>query len=824
MRLVVSEKPSMGRAIAAAVGLKGSGRHAIVGRDLIVTWCVGHLVQAVDPEGYDPALKAWRLQGLPLLPEAFRYAPNPSTLDQWQAVRELLQRDDLVDVVNATDAGREGQLIFHLAYDLAGCKRPVQRLWTSSLTDDAIRTAWAAMKPDSAYRGLTDAARCRQEADWLVGINCTRAQTLVAQSQGGQGVYSVGRVQTPTLAILVQRQQEIDGFVAKDFWTVIATLQPDVAPPGPGATTYKGRWFRPAPGKQGAAVTPAPGDAKAEPAENEREIERFDNEADARALADRLRGQPGVVHSVQGRNERRKPELLYDLTALQKEANRRFKWSAEHTLQVAQQLYEAKLLSYPRTGARHLTQDDAKKAPQWLMSLDRGPFAGFVAEVRAMGKGAPPPLGKRFVDDTQVEDHSALVVTEKAPPIDAGGALALPPDQARLYDLVARRLLAAWFPDRVEAKTTVVTGVLPLGAKPPESELFRTTGAVLKDAGWTRVDPPPQRERKDDDDDPGLPPLKKGEKVTAVAVQPKAGKTSPPRPMNEADLLGAMQGAGRELDDDELRGAMKDAGLGTPATRANIIETLVKRSYVERQKNNLRPTDKGMAVIDSIEVEALKSPLMTGQWEAAMERIRRGTAQRADFMREIRHFVAEQVARITSGRVRVTGNVASGPGAVLGACPRCGSNLLHKTWQGRDLARCSAIADPKCRVSYEIDATGTATRRCPACTGALSERGGCVVCGRGAEIEPGRPPPPPVVKCEQCRKVTRLVWSQRTAQWCLRCDPCGAWLQATDPKDLPPLPAVAPCPACARDLAPMWSPRKQRWYLSCEPCGKSAWA
>lgn len=790
----------MGRAIAAALGLTGSGRHFIQGKDasgqpLCVTWCIGHLVQSAEPDAYDPALKQWRLSQLPFLPETFRYQAAASTNDQWQAVRELLQRDDVTEVVNATDAGREGQLIFHLVYDLAGAKQPVQRLWTSSLTDDAIRTAWRGMKSDATYNGLTDAARCRQEADWLVGINCTRAQTLVARSNGGQGVYSIGRVQTPTLAILVHREKDIRDFVPKDFWTLQATFRPVER-----TETYVGRWFRTEDGK---------------------DIERFDKEPDARAMAERLAGKPAVVVSVEGRTDKRKPELLYDLTALQKEANRRFKWSAEHTLEVAQELYEAKLLSYPRTNSRHLTQDDAKKAPQWLAALDCGPYAGFVAEVRAMGGGKPPALGKRFVDDKEVEDHSAIVVTEKAPPVGADGRLNLGADQARLYDLVARRLLAAWFPDRLEAKTTIVTRV--------EDQNFKTTGAVIKDPGWTRVDPLLGKDKSDGgDDQTTLPVLKKGEKADVLEMAPKAGKTSPPKPMTEADLLTAMQGAGKELDDEALRGAMKDSGLGTPATRANMIETLVKRAYVERKterKNTvLRPTEKGIALIDSIQVEDLTSPLLTGRWEAAMEEIRRGKHQRSAFMADIREFVTGLVQRIAGSDVRVSDAVATGPGAVLGKCQRCGSNLLHAEWQGEHYAKCSAVRDAKCRVSYAIDANGKWTVRCPACTGPMSGRGQCVWCGRSQEPLPeGRPPWPPVSKCDQCRRVVRVVWSAKTSQWCLRCDPCDAWIQVPDAASVPPAPAPGPCPKCAMPMAAMWSARKSRWFVACEPCAVAAW-
>ena len=344
LRLIVSEKPSMGRAIAAALGIQGSGRSSLQGQGVIVTWCVGHLVESLAPEGYDPALKQWRLDAVPFFPEPFRYAPIPATQDQYQTVAALMNRADVGEIVNATDAGREGELIFDLVYRLAGARKPVLRFWTSSLTDDAIREAYGRMKPGESYAGLRDAARCRQEADWLVGINCTRAQTLVQQRAGGEGVYSVGRVQTPTLALMVNRELEIQNFVPKDFWTLWAQFQA-------AAGSYRGKWFRKAEG---------------------REVDRFEQEAEARAMAERLAGKPGQVASVAARTEKRKPELLYDLTALQKEANKRFGFTAEHTLEVAQALYEAKVLSYPRTNSRCLTEADALKIPGWIKAIGQG--------------------------------------------------------------------------------------------------------------------------------------------------------------------------------------------------------------------------------------------------------------------------------------------------------------------------------------------------------------------------------------------------------------------------------------------------------------------
>ncbi len=794
MRLVIAEKPSMGRAIATALGVKGTGRHHLGGGELVITWCVGHLVEAMGPEAYDPGLKRWTLATLPFLPETFRYEPIASSLDQWQEVRQWLQHPDVTEVVNATDAGREGQLIFHLAYALAECSKPVKRLWTSSLTDAAILDAWKAMKPESAYQGLTDAARCRQEADWMVGLNCTRAQTLMARAVGLEGVFSIGRVQTPTLAMLVQRELEIRDFVPKDFWTVLATFRAE-------AGDYEGKWYRTAEGK---------------------EIDRLDTEAEARAIVDRVQGRPALVHTVAAKDERKRPELLYDLTALQKEANKRFGLTAEKTLEIAQKLYESKLISYPRTNSRHLTEADAAKAPQWLQALadgQNGKYAGFAAEVRAMGT---PKLGKRFVDDKEVEDHSALVPTEKS-------AQGLMGDEAAVYDLIARRLLAAWFPDRVEAKTTVVTRVAV--ENPKGVETFKSLGTVVKDLGWTRVDPPASG-GKEGKPDAALPLVKKGEPVETLTVGPKAGKTSPPKPMTEGDLLGSMQTAGRDLDDESLRGAMKDCGLGTPATRANIIETLIKRQYVERKterKNTmLRPTEKGIALIRSIEVDALKSPLLTGQWEAAMERIRRGEHQRDKFMTEVRDFVRDLVVRIQAKPPDLERiDLGSSPTSSqrMGDCPRCKRPLILHRAHSPAWVRCSGVGPHFCGFSYETTDDGTPSSSCRFCNGPVRtsphHAPECLTCGRPQNDAPqaDRPAAPPLVKCERCKAVLRQLWSAKKTRWYQRCDACDTWNDPPDPGKLPPEPAVEPC-KCGHAMMVLWSAKKSRWYLLCAKCGE----
>ncbi|MFA5183192.1 MAG: DNA topoisomerase 3 [Syntrophales bacterium] len=698
-RIIISEKPSMGRAIAAALGIQGTGRNFIQGADVIVTWCVGHLVQAMGPEGYNPDLKVWRLDTVPFFPEPFLYSPIEATRDQYEVVAKLMTRDDVVDVVNATDAGREGELIFDLVYRLSGCTKPVQRFWTSSLTDNAIRDAYARMKPGESYRGLRDAARSRQESDWLVGINCTRAQTLVMRRAAGDGVYSIGRVQTPTLALLVNRELEITDFVPKDFWTLWATFQAK-------GGTYRGKWFRKQDGK---------------------DQDRFDHEEDAKAIANKLSGLPGNVASVTSRTEKKKPELLYDLTNLQKEANKRFGFTAEHTLEVAQELYESKLISYPRTNSRYLTEADVQKAAGWIKAIAQGQLAELQPFIGELRKRWPVKLDKRFVNDKEVEDHAALTPTENPAKILQG-------DRLKVYELIARRFLAAYFPERIEGKTTIVTKI--------EKETFKTTGTVLKELGWSAVDPPhgrpkkekakvknPEEDEIEEDEDSGLlPSVVKEEAVNTKDLLPRAGKTSPPKRLTEGDLLGAMQSAGKELDDEELKGAMKDCGLGTPATRANIIETLLKRDFVERTRNILQPTAKGIELIQSIRAETLKSPQMTGEWEARLERIRRGEAKRDEFMGVIRIFVTELVGQIKQQAPQGVQRVF---GTVVGTCPKCGSNLHLRNWEGRYYVKCATSAKPDCKVSFDSDAEGKPLKICLFCRGPVrTTRNGGKVCAQ----------------------------------------------------------------------------------------------
>lgn len=812
MRLVIAEKPSMARAIAQALGVVGKGRSYLQGefegQKVLITWCIGHLVELAATQPGDA--KGWRFANLPIVPAHFAYQPVVATQDQYETVRALMQRPDIDTIVNATDAGREGQLIFHLVYQLAACAKPVLRLWTSALTEDAIVQAWGKLRDDREWQGLTDAAYCRQHADWLVGINCTRAQTLVSQALGREGLQSIGRVQTPTLAILAQRELEIRNFVPQDFWTLVAKFRTEQS------QTYEGKWF--SSGTDGSDV-----------------VERFDTAAAAQTLRDQLAAGRAHVTKLDKKREARKPELLYDLTMLQREANKRFGYTAEQTLEIAQQLYEAQLISYPRTNSRHLTTDDAQKAPSWLAALNRGPFAQHVQAIAAMGKGQVPALSKRFVNDAEVEDHSALTVTNKPPPMQ-GQELGLSEPQRRVYELIARRLLAAWFGDRVEQKTVVITAIVPQGGG--TEALFKTIGTVLLDPGWSAVDLLHRRESKvvaqdtTTGDAETLPPLRKGEVVAVDDLATKAGKTSAPKPMNEADILAAMQGAGKFVDDEALRGAMKDCGLGTPATRANIIETLIKRGFAERRGRSLCATEAGLALIEAIPLQTLKSPEMTGQWEAAMEQIRRGKGDRAKFMADIVAYVRLAVDSIRNSGAQVpVGERRTGPTVPVGgllSCPECGSPLRLHTGGGRTYAACTGLRKPLCKLRFDCEGDGKASEKCGHCQGPVRrwspQEAACVRCGRSPMPPADRPAWPPLLACPKCKQIARLVWSSKQLGWVMRCGGCDEWLRLPEPTRLTDEPAADRCTQCAAPMAVTWSTQRSAWLQRCLGCNAWHWA
>src|SRR3954470_1335427 len=640
MRLIVTEKPSMGRDVAAALGASRRGEGFISGGEEIVTWCVGHLVELDDPESYDERLQRWRLEDLPILPEEFRYHAQERTREQFNVIKTLLKRDDVTSIVNAADAGREGELIFDLVYTLAGCRKPVERLWISSLTREAILEGFRNLKPAEEYRGLRDSAHARQRADWLVGINATRAQTLRARRAGHQGVYSLGRVQTPTLALIVERDAEITNFVPKDYFEVVASFR---APGG----EYAGRWF----GKNGS---------------------RFDGKEDAEAVAQKVEGKLGAVKSVEKKAAREKPPLLHDLTALQRAANVRYGFTAAKTLELAQSLYEKKFITYPRTSSRHLSKAVAEEIEAHVRAASVGPYVPFIEKILAKGT---PKLTSRHVDDKKVTDHHAVIPTKQQIKGDS-----LSPDEKRIYDLVARRFLAAFYPDAELERTTVLTEA--------EGERFITRGTVVLKAGWREVEPPGRGGAKqseegskkageeEEEESAELPALKAKDPAEVLSAEAQAKQTKAPPRYSESALLGAMETAGRKVEDEELRLAMKEAGLGTPATRASIIETLLKREYVTREKKSLVATAKGAALIKMLPSPLLKSAELTGSWEQKLSRMARREYESGAFMSEVRSMVSELVAQIAGSEVERPAQ-GSAPARQLprpeGAldCPKC---------------------------------------------------------------------------------------------------------------------------------------------------------
>jgi DNA topoisomerase III len=661
VQLVIAEKPSVARDLARVLGVRSTGRACFESEDRVITWCIGHLVELEEPATYDARWKAWRMDTLPMVPAEFKLRAVQGTRDQLKAVCELLCDGRFTEVINACDAGREGELIFRYVYQLAGSRVPIRRLWISSMTDEAIRQGFAKLRPGPELEALADAARCRSEADWLVGLNATRAVTLRHRRGDNSTLFSIGRVQTPTLAILVEREKQIRAFVPDDYWLLKAELTTSGGAKFP-STFVLGKTSR---------------FAKPELAEAVRDRDREHAQTE-----DPVGPQ---VESLKQTRAREAPPLLFDLTSLQRTANKRFGLSAKATLDAAQGLYERhKVLTYPRTDSRHLSADMMKEMPKVVGGV--GKISDYASFAKVLLDN-PPPLTKRVFDDSKVSDHHAIIPTGRA--IDPAS---LSRDEQRIFDLVVRRFLGVFYPDAEFAQTEVVVRVGPDAAAPSapspvteaeptsitvlpaQPDRFLARGKVRLVAGWQEVagfgdddengKAGKRGKRKDDDDDESagaLPNLAEGEHVSGTFAT-VAKKTKPPARHTEATLLSSMENAGKLVDDEELRAAMKDSGLGTPATRAAIIETLLKRGFVGREGKHLVPTPMGMALIDALPVQSLASPELTGNWEARLARIARGQESRAAFMGDIVGYVRDVVDAI-----RKAAPMAELPPAVLPA-------------------------------------------------------------------------------------------------------------------------------------------------------------
>ncbi|HEU4495216.1 MAG TPA: DNA topoisomerase III [Rubrobacteraceae bacterium] len=624
MRLIVAEKPSVGRDIASALGRHRKGKGALVGDGWTVTWALGHLAELAPPDAYDVQYKKWRLESLPILPERFKVRVNQKSGGQFSVVKKLLRDPSVTEVVNACDAGREGELIFAYLYGLSGCKKPVLRLWISSLTPEAIREGFASLRDGRSMRSLEDAARSRSESDWIVGMNATRAYSVRFGRPGD--VLSVGRVQTPTLRLLVDREREIENFKPEKFWTVHARFARE-------GFTYDGVWFK-------------------------KKQNRLKERKAAEEIAAKVEGGTGIVRKAEKKTASEKPPLLYDLTELQRNANARYGFTAERTLRAAQALYEGrKLITYPRTSSRYLSKDmvgGLKERVEAAGSLpELAPFAEKLLGMQEL------PVGKRIVDDAKVTDHHAIVPTGKK------SSEGLPPDEAKVYDLVARRFLAVFFPDARFENTTVLTEV--------KGETFLSKGRVVLEVGWRALYPDGVGGKREKEP-PVLPPVRTGQEWRVAKVGVKEGETKPPPRYSESALLGAMETAGKLVEDEELRQAMKESGLGTPATRAAIIERLVKVGYVEREKKALVPTQKGRALISLLRESPLSSPELTARWERRLAEMERGAQRRPDFMSDIKGFTVSLVEGV---RAMEGERLASRSREPLGVCPKCGSPVVE---------------------------------------------------------------------------------------------------------------------------------------------------
>jgi DNA topoisomerase-3 len=606
---VLAEKPSVARDIARVLGADKRGNGYLQGNGYVVTWAIGHLVSLAEPHQMNPQWKQWRLESLPILPDQWPLVVYERSKEQFEVVQKILLSPRVSRVVCATDAGREGELIFRYIYEAAKSEKPFSRLWISSLTPEAIRKGFASLRPGSEYDRLADAACGRSRADWLVGMNLSRAYSIVYNEE-----LSVGRVQTPTLAMIVDRELALRRFVPEDYLHVVATFQAT-----PQTETYDGTWFRP--------------DVKT----NESSRLAADGKEADQIMARAKTGHAAIA-TLGSETVRTPPPLLYDLTELQRHANRLYGFSAQKTLDLAQVLYEQhKLLSYPRTDSRHLSTDIAETLPKIVQAIS-GPYQ----QQLAPGTGERA-LGKRYVDDAKVSDHHAIIPTAVKLQTDR-----LSDEESKIYDLVCRRLLMLWHEDYLQEVTTVITAIRSAAMV----DRYRTTGTVVRQAGWKILDPgadargrPPGRDAEQTDQ--ALPAtLAQGQPQTVTKIEAQKKKTRPPQRFTDATILTAMQTAGKSLDEKELSDAMKETGLGTPATRAAIIEVLLKRAYVVRTGKSLEATEKGIHLIEVVHPE-VKSPAMTGQWEAFLNRIQHGEAQLDPFLERISEYVRSVVGRVS---------------------------------------------------------------------------------------------------------------------------------------------------------------------------------
>ena len=675
--LVIAEKPSVAqdivRALTPSSGKFDKHDDHFENEHYVVTSAVGHLVEIKAPEEFDVKRGKWSFAHLPVIPPHFDLAPIDKAKSRLGAVVKLVKRKDVGELINACDAGREGELIFRLIVQYAGAgkkaiDKPVRRLWLQSMTPQAIRDGFGALRSDEQMHGLADAARSRSEADWLVGINGTRAMTAFNSRDGGFFLTTVGRVQTPTLSIVVEREEKIRKHIARDYWEIKASFAAK-------AGLYEGKWFDPAWKKNEDA---------------ERRADRVWSQADAQAIAQAVRGQPAAVTEEAKPSSQASPQL-YDLTLLQREANSRFGFSAKTTLSIAQALYEKhKVLTYPRTDSKALPEDYVavvKETMQMLATEDLpGPLKALAAHAKKAVKEGYVKPNKRIFDNAKVSDHFAIIPTLQAP-------RSLSEIEAKLYDMVVKRFLAVFYPPAEFMVTTRISTVKALLDGVQKEHKFKTNGKVMVKAGWLAV-----YGRDIEDADSTLVAVDLGEVVGTESVDVHALRTKPPARYTEATLLSAMESAGKLIDDEDLREAMQEKGLGTPATRAQTIEGLIYEKYMHRDGRELVPTAKAfqlMTLLRGLGVEELTLPELTGNWEYQLAEMEKGKLSRSAFMAEIAAMTERIVAKAKEyDRDTIPGDYAT----LKTPCPKC-AGVVKENYRRYTCVGTQAAEDNGCGFS-----------------------------------------------------------------------------------------------------------------------------
>ena len=659
--LVLTEKPSVGRDIAKLLGCNQKGNGCLIGSKYIVTWALGHLVTLADPEAYDDRYKTWRLEDLPMLPKQMELVVIKETSKQYAAVKQLLRQADIEELIIATDAGREGELVARWIIQKAGWRKPIKRLWISSQTDKAIREGFNNLKPGKAYETLYTAAESRAQADWYVGLNVTRALTCKYNAQ-----LSAGRVQTPTLALVVDREDEIKKFVPKDYWTINALTK-----------GFSMRWQDRISGQTRIF-----------------DIKRVDQ------ILAKFNGQAGQIIDIKKEAKKELPPLAYDLTELQRDANRKYGYSAKKTSSIMQQLYEHhKIVTYPRTDSRYLTEDIVPTLLERLKTIAVGPFVDLA---RSVMRNKINPT-KRLVDNSKVSDHHAIIPTEQ--PVFLAK---LSQEEYRIYDLIVRRFIAVLSPAFEYEQTTVKMDL--------QGETFTAKGKIVKQKGWRIVydgSDSTDEERDYEEQEQTLPDLKLKEPMELLSVKSIPGKTKPPKRYTEATLLSAMEHPGLRIENENLREALeKTSGLGTPATRADIIEKLFNSFYMERNGKEIIPTSKGIQLIGLVPPE-LRSPELTAKWEQQLSEISKGRVNQNHFIRGITDYATQLVSEVIG-----SSQTFRHDNMTRAKCPECGKFLLQVKGKRGEMLVCQ---DREC--GYRQGLSVHSNARCPQCHKKMELRG-----------------------------------------------------------------------------------------------------